>query len=404
MAIISIPTSVAGVALPGSLGNLAKGPLSSLFAGNGVETLQYPSDLATDPTKSHYIQFSIKEIVPAGWQNSGVPSTKLDVNGLSNGFKVLSSAASQANQNFTASNPTVAATESVFSQGAAGLQKLAASIAEGIDTGAVGAAFSTFSKTIGQDIKEGLSITPQTTKPRAVISLYMPDTLIAGYESSYDNPTLQSALGPKIQALRALAQTGSQLSKDGAGGLKNQLSSDPSVIAAAAAAVGAVTSKFGGDSNQLSKLVLQAQGYAINPQVQFVYTGIGLRHFSLSFTFTPKSLDESESVDNIVSMFKYHFSPSLQAGAETQSASMFLIPPALFNINFMISGVENRYLPKYGDCVLENMEVNYAPNGFASFDNGAPVQTTLSLSFRETQIIDKAKLKKGYNSEEGGLR
>ena len=404
MAIISIPTSVAGVALPGSLGNLAKGPLSSLFAGNGVETLQYPSDLATDPTKSHYIQFSIKEIVPAGWQNSGVPSTKLDVNGLSDGFKVLSSAASQANQNFTASNPTVAATESVFSQGAADVQKLAASIAEGIDTGAVGAAFSTFSKTIGQGLQEGLSITPQTTKPRAVISLYMPDTLIAGYESHYDNPTLQDALGTKIQALRALAQTGSQLSKDDAGGLKNQLSSDPSVIAAAAAAVGAVTSKFGGDSNQLSKLVLQAQGYAINPQVQFVYTGISLRHFSLSFTFTPKSLDESESVDNIVSMFKYHFSPSLQAGAETQSASMFLIPPALFNVNFMISGVENRYLPKYGDCVLENMEVNYAPNGFASFDNGAPVQTTLSLSFRETQIIDKAKLKKGYNSEEGGLR
>ena len=404
MAIISIPTSVAGVALPGSLGNLAKGPLSSLFAGNGVETLQYPSDLATDPTKSHYIQFSIKEIVPAGWQNAGVPGTKLDVNGLSTGFEVLSSAASQANQNSTASNPTVAATESVFSQGAAAVQNLAASIAEGIDTGAVGAAFSTFAQTIGQGTTGALSITPQTTKPRAVISLYMPDTLIAGYESSYDNPTLQSALGPKIQALRALAQTGSQLSKDGEGGLKNQLSSDPSVIAAAAAAVGAVTSKFGGDSNQLSKLVLQAQGYAINPQVQFVYTGISLRHFSLSFTFTPKSLDESESVDNIVSMFKYHFSPSLQAGAETQTNSMFLIPPALFNVNFMISGVENRYLPKYGDCVLETMEVNYAPNGFASFDNGAPVQTTLSLSFRETQIIDKAKLKKGYNSEEGGLR
>ena len=70
MAIISIPTSVAGVALPGSLGNLAKGPLSSLFAGNGVSTLQYPSDLATDPSRAHYIQFSIKEIVPAGWNST----------------------------------------------------------------------------------------------------------------------------------------------------------------------------------------------------------------------------------------------------------------------------------------------------------------------------------------------
>jgi hypothetical protein len=41
------------------------------------------------------------------------------------------------------------------------------------------------------------------------------------------------------------------------------------------------------------------------------------------------------------------------------------------------------------------MEVNYAPNGWSSFESGAPVQTTLSLSFRETQIIDKSKLQKG---------
>jgi hypothetical protein len=396
MAYISIPSSFAGVALPGTLGSLAKGPLSSLFAGNGVETLKYPADLATDPSKSHYIQFFIKEIVPAGWQNAAVAGTKINFNGLGNGFKTLAAAASEANQNFVENNATAKATESVLS-------KVTSAISEGVSLNALESSVSNFTKTIGQGIQGGLSITPQTTNPRAVISLYMPDTLTATYESHYDNPSLQSALGPKIQALRALAQTGSQLNKDS--NLKSQLSNDPSIIAGAAAVLGAAAGKFAGaDAGKLSSLVLQAQGYAINPQVQFVYTGIGLRHFSLSFTFTPKSLDESESVDNIVSMFKYHFSPSLQAGAETQSTSMFLIPPALFNVNFMISGMENRYLPKYGDCVLENMEVNYAPNGFASFDNGAPVQTTLSLSFRETQIIDKAKLKKGYNSEEGGLR
>ena len=66
MAIISIPTSIGGVALPGSAGKLASGPLAALFGGKGVDTFSYPSDLAKDATKSHYVQFLVKEIVPAG--------------------------------------------------------------------------------------------------------------------------------------------------------------------------------------------------------------------------------------------------------------------------------------------------------------------------------------------------
>jgi hypothetical protein len=45
-------------------------------------------------------------------------------------------------------------------------------------------------------------------------------------------------------------------------------------------------------------------------------------------------------------------------------------------VDFLINSKQNIYLPKYGDCVLENIDVNYAPNGFAAFDSGAPVQTT----------------------------
>ena len=70
MAVISIPTSVAGVSLPGQLGQIAKGPLAALYGGKGVQTLKYPSDLATDATKNHYVQFSIKEVIPAGYSTT----------------------------------------------------------------------------------------------------------------------------------------------------------------------------------------------------------------------------------------------------------------------------------------------------------------------------------------------
>ena len=407
MAIISIPTSVAGVALPGSLGNLAKGPLSSLFAGNGVSTLQYPSDLATDPSRAHYIQFSIKEIVPAGWNstNGVVSGTKIGLGGAKALASQAVSSASDAVQTAVQNSTTAAAVENVASNVSGQISDSAVGqkIAQGTNflTNALGN-FTCAAKDvvdflsstgIGQTLKEGLSISPQTTTPRAVISLYMPDTLNAGYHSSYDTPSLEDAFGSTIQGLRSLSKTAGQFAQGA--DLKSVISSDPGVINLQAKAAGALTGLAGGNAQTTQSLILQAQGYAINPQVQMLYRGIDLRSFQLSFTFTPKSVGETEQVDKIISTFKYYFSPALQAGAQTQTDSMFLIPPALFNVNFMINNIENKYLPKYGDCVLESLEVNYAPNGWSSFESGAPVQTTLSLGFRETQIIDKTKLQNG---------
>ena len=422
MAIISIPTSVAGVALPGSLGNLAKGPLSSLFAGNGVQTLQYPSDLATDPSRAHYIQFSIKEIVPAGWTstNGVVPGTKIGLGGLKAAAvyaaSSIGSAASSVNQSLVQNSTTAAAVENVASNVAGSVGNAASSatsaVASGLNSftnalglGSLSSLFSAgadifsagadiFSSTVvGQAVKGSLVISPQTTNPRAVISLYMPDTLNAGYHSSYDEPSLEEAFGSTIQGLRSLSKTAGQLAQGET--IKSVVSSDPAAINLQAKLAGLAAGLAGGDAKTTQALVLQAQGYAINPQVQMLYRGIELRSFQLSFIFTPKSADETEQVDKIISMFKYYSSPALQAGAQTQTDSMFLIPPALFNVNFMINNGENRYLPKYGDCILDSLEVNYAPNGWSSFESGAPVQTTLSLNFRETQIIDKTKLTNG---------
>ena len=419
MAIISIPTSVAGVALPGSLGNLAKGPLSSLFAGNGVQTLQYPSDLATDPSRAHYIQFSIKEIVPAGWTstNGVVPGTKIGLSGLKAGAQALASSTasfvSSVNQSLNKNSTTAANVENVASNvagsvanaGAAAGAAAGSAIASGLNyvTNALGiGSFSSLvsagadifsSSLLGQTVQGSLAISPQTTNPRAVISLYMPDTLNAGYHSSYDEPSLEEAFGSTIQGLRSLSKTAGQLAQGET--IKSVVSSDPAAINLQAKLAGLAAGLAGGDAKTTQSLVLQAQGYAINPQVQMLYRGIELRSFQLSFIFTPKSADETEQVDKIISMFKYYSSPALQAGAQTQTDSMFLIPPALFNVNFMINNGENRYLPKYGDCILDSLEVNYAPNGWSSFESGAPVQTTLSLNFRETQIIDKTKLTNG---------
>ena len=44
---------------------------------------------------------------------------------------------------------------------------------------------------------------------------------------------------------------------------------------------------------------------------------------------------------------------------------------------------------KVNDCVLENVNVDYAPNGWAAYNDGYPVQTRLTLQFKETQMLTK---------------
>jgi hypothetical protein len=53
---------------------------------------------------------------------------------------------------------------------------------------------------------------------------------------------------------------------------------------------------------------------------------------------------------------------------------------------------ENNYYNRVATCVLQNCEVNYTPTGVKSFEDGGPTQTTMSLTFKETEVLTKAKI------------
>jgi hypothetical protein len=223
----------------------------------------------------------------------------------------------------------------------------------------------------------------------------MPDTLHAHYSASWNDFDLASVGGSTIRNIDQVAGNIMDTLRS-KGSLLNAISSDPSVtqLATENKFVKAGLGLAGVDAGNLGKILLNAQGYSVNPQVQLLFNQVSLRDFNLSFTFTPKSKDESYEVQKIIKMFKYHFAPGLYKGKETSSNSMFLEAPSVFNVNFNINNIENKYLPKYGDCALVDIDVNYAPNGWASFEDGAPVQTTLSLSFKEMEIVDKSRIDK----------
>ena len=374
MAIISIPTSVAGISIPGQLGKFAQGPLASLFGGDGknVSVHSYPSDLAKDATKLHYVQFLIKEVVPAGYNTENAAL----IDGTSIGVKGIGGAITTASNSFEKFLDPLVNNE---------LVRNAISFA-----GSAG-------NVIGEALTKGLKITPQTTQPKAYISLYMPDTLTAQYNASYDQLSLTSDIGEIASTLRTVDSAVQKVQSNSG----TPIASQPETIAIASKVGGLLG--LGGAEN-IGKLLLKGEGYAINPQMQMIFRGVDMRTFQLSFTFTPKSKKESDEVDAIISMFKFHYAPRLEAGKSTSNESMFLVQPSLFNVLFKINSKENKYLPKYGDCVLTSIDVNYAPNGWASYKDGAPVQTQLNLQFQEIEVLDRDKLDQGSKYADKGLR
>lgn len=328
MALFTIPTSIAGINIPG---NLFGGPLGALYQKNGLEFVQYPRDLGSS-TKLHSVQFIIEEIKELGLQ--GVKKT--GQNFYNTGKEKLSDIKS-AGFVGTATAAVDTATEAFTNP---------------IDTAVDGA--KALGGAAGELVKE---IGQRSGTPVAYISLYMPETLNFSSTMDYDDSvTIASAAG-------ALPLVGGVVSK--------------------------ITGALGNDA---ARLALNKAGYVFNPQKQMLFNGINFREFSMSFTFTPYSQREADDVKKIIKLFRRWAAPK----PSTESAGMFWIPPALFGIEFQFQGKHNKNLPKLERCVVDNIDVNYAPNGWSAHSDGAPVQTTMTIGFKEIVLIGRDKIEAGY--------
>ena len=101
-------------------------------------------------------------------------------------------------------------------------------------------------------------------------------------------------------------------------------------------------------------------------------------------------------IQKIIQLFRFHMAPELQ-----ETNSRYLTLPSEFDIHYMYKaqngvGYENDFYGRIGTCVLENVTTNYTPNGVKSFADGAPTQITMSLTFRETEVLTKEKINAGY--------
>ena len=255
----------------------------------------------------------------------------------------------------------------------------------------------------GQDLRtstrnsaalQGLSsVRKTTTRIKDSIALYLPanvtDTTQANYE---DTPTgiLGVAATDLISTGKAFANDDFEATGAGAAKLLKE-------------AMGQILRNLGGGfvesltgAEGAIPLANKIFGQADNPFVEVFFDSMNVRSFTYNFNFAPRNEAETNEIQQIIQLFRFHMAPEMQA-----TNSRYLTLPSEFDIHYMYKAnngqsYENDFYGRIGTCVLENVTTNYTPDGVKSFASGAPTRITMNLTFRETELLTKEKINKGF--------
>ena len=239
-------------------------------------------------------------------------------------------------------------------------------------------------------INRGLTETPKY-KAKQNIFLYMPQTLNETNLQSYDTPELLLAKFAS-ETLKNTLSAGGII--DGGSELINALKQNVSIgTRMGAAAIDSLANVLGLPLNAESVLT-QLRGKALNPRREQTFQAPEFRTFSYVFELYPKSRAETDMINSMIRLFKYHSYPDLD------STGNLFVTPALFRIRYLYKSsgalVENIWLNRTKDCVLTEVNVDYtAPGKFTTHADGSPVGIKLSLTFKETTVVTKEDVLEG---------
>ena len=138
-------------------------------------------------------------------------------------------------------------------------------------------------------------------------------------------------------------------------------------------------------------------GNVIADRLELAFKGINKRNFQYTFKMTPKDRREVEMIRKIIFAFKSNMMPEFVGG---NRGGRRLLVPNTFDIAYMYTGNQNLHLHNISTCVLENMNVTYGGDRYRTFEADAegaqPVETTMTLNFKEMELITRERIFEGY--------
>ncbi len=236
-----------------------------------------------------------------------------------------------------------------------------------------------------------------TTRITDSVALYLPPSI---------NDNLSAQYGDSVTGMAGyLALSGVDLVQqikdhDFAGAASTLFDSGGAIVEEAAKKLAAGAFETFTGSEGIRETFDKAFGQTLNPYIEVTYSSFGLRTFDYTFKFAPKSEKETDEVQAIINLFRFHMAPELK-----NTHHRYMTLPSTFDIHYMwqsgagdkATAEENSFYNKIATCVLQSCNVDYTPNAqVQSFGDGAPTQINMTLSFKETEMLTKDKIAQGF--------
>ena len=227
-------------------------------------------------------------------------------------------------------------------------------------------------------------------KIKAIICLPMPRNITDSQGVQYG----ESSLNP----IEAVGLSGaSEVIQGNVDRLKNAFSAtleagnnafkDPSTQTTIATALsGTAIGALGGNVN-VNQLISRSTGQVLNPNLELLFQGVGIRNFPFQFQFFPRNPHEGKTVMNIIRKLKTEMAPR-RSSKEGNNNGVFIRTPSVFQLTYMKGSSKHPFLNSFLPAVLSDMKVNYTASGaHSTFYDGTPTHIRMDLQFKELNPI-----------------
>jgi hypothetical protein len=211
---------------------------------------------------------------------------------------------------------------------------------------------------------------PPFLRSEGKIRLPMPDNLKDNTEVAYDTKSLSPVVGATLDILSQGSI--SNITAEGVGRAVTNLGTSTGT---------AMALNPGGPAAELANAVKAFTGVTQNPYQTVLFQNPEFKTHSFTWKFVPKNKEESDEIRDIIRTFQFHMLPGILAGAGVLFSFPSMVTVSLFP--------SSDYLYRFKPCVINKVDVDYAPGGESSpsfyFDTNAPTAVSLKISLQEIE-------------------
>ena len=230
-----------------------------------------------------------------------------------------------------------------------------------------------------------------TRRLKSAIVMYMPASVATSYNAQYTDTEMGAVTN---QALRAYDEFTSGNMRAGLDEIRAMSgAASENIVALMLSTAGALPGMAGvREASEMRK------GVVLSDRMELAFKGIDKRSFQYEFKMVPKSQEEANEIRNIIFAFKSNMLPEFAGG---NRGGRSLVVPNTFDIEYMWNGAENQFLHRISTCFLETMDVTYGGDSYKTYagingDGAPPVETTMSLTFKEIELITRERVHEGF--------